>query len=137
MPEIVAAGEPEAKLSPAGRVEPVASDHEYGAQPPPAVTLVLYAELSVAFGKGLAVAMLNDPAAIVRVRVAEALTAGVSESLAVAVTVKLPTWQVVPEMVALGVPEENARPEGSPENVQEYGDAPPVAVTVAPAPEGP
>ena len=93
--------------------------------------------MSVAFGKGLVVLMLNDPGAMVRVRVAEVLTVGVSESLTVAVTVKLPTWHVLPEMVALGVPEVKVSPEGSPENVQEYGDAPPEAVIDAPAPEGP
>jgi hypothetical protein len=40
-------------------------------------------------------------------------------------------------MVALGVPEVNVSPDGSPVIVQEYGDFPPEAVTVVPAPEGP
>lgn len=92
----------------------------------------------MAFGSGLAPVMLNDvDAAMVRVNVADTLTVGDSESVTVAFTVKLPTRQVLPEMAALGVPELNVNPEGSPVIVQVYGVAPPDAVTIAPAPEGP
>ena len=79
--------------------------------------MVIYAELRVAFGSGLVVVMLSDPGAIVRVKLAEALTAGDSVSVTVALTGKMPTWHVVPVMVALGVAELNVNPEGNPELV--------------------
>ena len=115
---MVAPDDPEVNESPAGRWDPAASDHAYGAQPPVAEIVVLYAELRVAFGSGLEVVMLNDPGAIARLKLAETLTAGYSVSVTVAFTGKLPTWQVVPEMVAFGVPELNVKPEGNPEIVQ-------------------
>lgn len=115
VPEIVAVADPEVRERPAGRLEPGASDHVYGAHPPVAAIVVLKAELRVAFGSGLAVVMVSDPGAITRLKLADALAVGDSASLTVAVTGKVPTLQVVPEMVALGVPELNVKPAGNPE----------------------
>ena len=137
VPEIVAPDDPEVNESPAGRREPAASDHVYGAQPPVAERVVLYAEFRVAFGSGLAVVMFSDPGAMVRLKLAETLTAGDSVSVTVAVTGKVPTWQDVPEMVALGVAELNVKPEGNPEIAHIYGTVPPAAVTGVPLPEAP
>ena len=98
---------------------------------------MLYAEFRVAFGSGLAVVMFSDPGAMVRLKLAETLTAGDSVSVTVALTGKLPTWQDVPEMVALGVAELNVKPEGNPEIAHIYGTVPPAAVTGVPLPEAP
>lgn len=137
VPEIVAVADPEVREIPAGSLDPAASDQVYGAQPPVAEIVVLYLEFRAAFGKGLGLVMLNNPGAMVRLKLADALAVGSSESVTTVLTAKLPTWHVVPEMVALGVPELNANPEGNPELVHEYGVIPPEAVTSAPAPELP
>jgi hypothetical protein len=74
----------------------------------------------VAFGSGELVVIVSVPVgAMVSVKVADALAGVDSESVTVAVTVKFPVWQVLPEMVALGVPDVNASPVGSPVIVQE------------------
>ena len=52
--------------------------------------------------------------AMVRLNVAEVLTVGDSESVTVTWTENVPTLSVVPEMVALGVPELKLSPEGKP-----------------------
>lgn len=52
--------------------------------------------------------------AITSLRVADALAGVDSESVTKAVMVKLPTWLVVPEMVAVGVPEVGVKPDGRP-----------------------
>jgi hypothetical protein len=65
VPEMVALGEPEFSVRPAGKAEPVARLHVYGGTPPVAVSVVLYAELSVAPGSGLVVVMLTPAALMV------------------------------------------------------------------------
>ena len=56
--------------------------------------------------------------AIVRLRVMEAVAGVDSESETMAVTMNVPTWSVVPEMVALGEPDAELSPVGRPEIVQ-------------------
>jgi hypothetical protein len=65
VPEMVALGDAEFSVRPAGRAEPVARLHVYGGTPPVAVSCVLYAELSVAPGSGLVVVILTPAALIV------------------------------------------------------------------------
>ena len=69
---------------------------------------------SVPLGR-LVVAIASAAAcAMVRLRVAEVLIVGDSESVTVTLTENVPTSSVVPEMVALGVPELKLSPEGKP-----------------------
>ena len=68
---------------------------------------------------------------IVRLRVTDIVAGVDSESETVAVMLKVPTWLVIPEMIAEGVAEADVSPAGSPEIVQLYGVIPPVAVAVA------
>ena len=85
------------------------------------------------FARGLVVVMLRpvDTLPMVRVSITEAVAGVDSESVTVMLTVNVPVWLVVPEIVALGVPEVEVSPVGRPEMVQVYGVTPPAAVVVA------
>ena len=68
---------------------------------------------------------------IVRLRVTDIVAGVDSESVTVALMLKVPTRSVIPEMIAEGVVEANVSPVGSPEIAHLYGVTPPVAVTFA------
>ncbi len=68
---------------------------------------------------------------MVRLRVTDIVAGVDSASETVAVMLNVPTWSVIPEMIAEGVAEAEVSPAGSPEIVQLYGVTPPVAVAVA------
>lgn len=127
LPEITPAVE---SNNPVGNV-PLATVQLYGETPPVAASVWLYAVLTVPSGRVVVATTSVAAWAMVRLSVAEAVAGVDSESETEAVTLNVPTRSVVPEIVALGVPEAEVSPRGSPEIVHVYGATPPLAVTVA------
>lgn len=68
---------------------------------------------------------------MVRLSVAETVAGVAAESVTVTMTLNVPLSLVVPEMVALGVPEVKVSPAGRPVMVHLYGVVPPAAVTMS------
>jgi hypothetical protein len=133
VPEMVALGDAEFSVRPAGSAEPAARLHVYGRSPPVAVSCVLYAELSVAPGSGLVVVMLTPAALIVIEYVIFWITAGCSESFtSMMMLFVVPAAVGVPEIVAFVEFEAKLRPAGSAledaSKLNVYGETPPVAV---------
>ena len=85
-------------FSPAGnKLLPGASDHVYGAVPPVAASVVVYAIPTSPFGKGLAVVIVSAAALIVSVSAAlVAVACGTEESFTWNITVDVPPAVGVP-----------------------------------------
>lgn len=121
-PEIAPAAE---RVSPSGRL-PLVSVYEYGAMPPPAMSVCEYEVPMPPFGKDVGVIVIVGQL-IVSVKFLKPVQP--LASVAVTVTLKPPTSVGIPERAPL---EESNRPAGSDPFVtaNEYGAVPPLADTV-------